>query len=146
MLALVLNNPRKLNKEKLNNEKQQRVNMMYKIQRSFKISLGYLMINPFLYKWTVLFQTIQFSISIQFSSIWPIDRNLSDATSPGQSGSGSNGNKVVLCVPQSSSITGASRSDCLVSYLGHSLEGLILMQRSSRCILRPQPSGPPGHS
>ena len=26
---------------------------------------------------TVLFQAIQFSISTQFSSIWPIDRNLS---------------------------------------------------------------------
>ena len=37
---------------------------------------------------TVLFQTIQFSISIQFSSIRPIDRTLSGATTPGQSGPG----------------------------------------------------------
>ena len=29
---------------------------------------------------TVLFQTIQFSISTQFSSVWPIDRTLSGAT------------------------------------------------------------------
>ena len=29
---------------------------------------------------TVLFQTIQVSISTQFSSIWPIDRTLSGAT------------------------------------------------------------------
>ena len=31
---------------------------------------------------TVLFQGIQFSISTQFSSIWPIDSALSDATTP----------------------------------------------------------------
>ena len=61
-------------------------------------------------------QTIQFSISMQFSSIWPIDRVLSGATIPGQSGPGSNGNEGVLRIPQSSSITGTSPSDCLVSY------------------------------
>ena len=31
------------------------------------------------------------------------------------------GNEGVLCIPQSSNITGASPSDCLVLYLGHSL-------------------------
>ena len=31
---------------------------------------------------TVLFQTIRFSISTQFSSIWPIDRALSGAAIP----------------------------------------------------------------
>ena len=40
-----------------------------------------------------------------------------------QSGPGSYGNKRVLHIPQSSSITEASPSDCLVSYLGHSLGG-----------------------
>ena len=35
----------------------------------------------------------------------------------------SNGNEGVLCIPQSLSITGTSPSDCLVSYLGHSLVG-----------------------
>ena len=54
---------------------------------------------------TVLFQTIQFSLSTQFSSIWPIDRTLSGATSPGQSVSGSDVNKKVLWILQSSSIT-----------------------------------------
>ena len=63
----------------------------------------------------VLFQTIQFSISTLFSSIWPIDRNLLGVTTPGQSEPGSDGNKTVLCIPQSSSIT-----DCLISYPGHS--------------------------
>ena len=48
---------------------------------------------------TVLFQTIQFSISTQFSSIWPIDRTQSSATTLGQSGPGSNGNKGVLHIP-----------------------------------------------
>ena len=44
--------------------------------------------------------------------------------------------------PQSSSITEASPSDCLVSYPGHSLGGLDLthLQRSSLCILQPQPT------
>ena len=65
----------------------------------------------------VLFQTIQFSISTQFSSIWPIDRTLSDATTPGQCRPGNIGNEGVLHIPQSSSITGTSPSDCLVSYI-----------------------------
>ena len=39
---------------------------------------------------TVLFQAIQFSKSSLFSSIWTIDRTLSGATTPGQSGPGSN--------------------------------------------------------
>ena len=57
-----------------------------------------------------------------FSSIWPIDRTLSSATTPVQSEPGSDGSEEVLCIPQSSSNTGTSPSDCLVSYLGHSLE------------------------
>ena len=70
--------------------------------------------NPsILYIKTVLFQTIQFSISTQFSSIQPIDRTLPGTITPGQSGPGSDGNKGVFCIPQSSSITGNSPSDCL---------------------------------
>ena len=45
-----------------------------------------------------------------------MDRTLSGAITPGQSDS----NEGVLCIPQSSIITGTSPSDCLVSYLGHS--------------------------
>ena len=76
---------------------------------------------------TVLFLTIQFSIShlfahsLNISSIWPIDRTLSGATIQVQSEPGSNDNKGVLCIPQSSSITGTSPSDWLVWYPGHSL-------------------------
>ena len=47
---------------------------------------------------------------------------LSSATTPGKSGPVSDGYKGVLHIPQSSIITGASQSDCLVSNPGHSLE------------------------
>ena len=91
---------------------------------------------------TVLFQTIQFSINTQFSSIWSIDRTLLGTTTPGQSEPWSDGNKGVLDIPQSSSITGTSPSNCLVSYPEHSLVGcLTLIQKSSWCILQPQPTG-----
>ena len=90
---------------------------------------------------TVLLQRIQFSISIHLSSIWPIDRTLSSATNSGQSESGSDGNNRVLRIPQSFSITGTTPSDCLESYLGHSLRSLTPRQRNSRCILQPQPTG-----
>ena len=49
---------------------------------------------------TVIFQTIQFNISTQFSSIWPIDKTLSGATTPGQSGYGSDDNEAILRIPQ----------------------------------------------
>ena len=50
-----------------------------------------------------------------------MDRTLSSATTPGQSGPGSNGNEGVFRIPQSFSITGASPSDYVVSYPGQSL-------------------------
>ena len=55
------------------------------------------------------------------SSIWPIDKTLSDATTPGQSGPESDGNEVVVCITQSFRIIGASPSGCLVSCPGHTL-------------------------
>ena len=57
------------------------------------------------------------------SSIWPIGRALSGATTPEQSGLGSDGNEGILCVSQSSNITEASPSDCFVSYPGYLLGG-----------------------
>ena len=60
---------------------------------------------------TVLFEAIQFSISTQFSFIWPIDKTLSGATISVKSWLGNDGNEGVLCISQSSSITGASPSD-----------------------------------
>ena len=50
------------------------------------------------------------------NSIRSIDKTLLDATPPGQSEPGSDGNEGVLHVPHSSSITQASPSYCLVSY------------------------------
>ena len=54
-----------------------------------------------------------------------MDRALSGATISGQSGPGMNGNEGVLRIPQIPSITGTSLSDRFVSYLGHSLEGVL---------------------
>ena len=48
------------------------------------------------------------------SSIWPIARTLSGATTPGQSGAGSTDKKGVLHIPQFYSIIRASESDCFV--------------------------------
>ena len=73
---------------------------------------------------TVLFQTIQFSISHLFAHsliVKQFYRTLSAATTPGQSGPWSNGNKGVLHISQSFRITGASPLDCLVSYPWHLL-------------------------
>ena len=57
------------------------------------------------------------------SSIWPVDRTLSSATT--LSGPGSNGSEILLRITQSSNITVALPSDCLVSYPGHSLGGVL---------------------
>ena len=67
------------------------------------------------------------------SNSWPIDRTLSGVTTPGQSGSGSNGNEGVLGILQSFSITGTSPSNYLMSYPGFLLaeEGLTPLKRFS---------------
>ena len=70
------------------------------------------------------------------SSIWPIDRILSGATTPGLNRLGSDGNEGVLRIPQSSSITGVSPSDCLVWYPGHSSGEFY-----SSAVMQPQPTG-----
>ena len=45
------------------------------------------------------FKQLSFCISTQFSSVWPIERTLSDANTHGQSGPGSDVNEGVLCIP-----------------------------------------------
>ena len=73
---------------------------------------------------------------MQINSIQPIDKALSGATTQGQRGPGSNDNEVVLHIPQSSSITETLPSDCLVSYPGHSLGGVLAsLQRCNQYIL-----------
>ena len=65
------------------------------------------------------------------SSIWPIDRTLSGATALRLRGTGGNGNEELDHIPQSSSITRASPSDCLMSYTGHSLGGVLPLCRGA---------------
>ena len=52
-----------------------------------------------------------------------MDRTLSGANTLGQYRLGSDSNEWVFRIPQISSIAGASPSDCLMSYPGHSLVG-----------------------
>ena len=75
------------------------------------------------------------------SSIWLVDMALPGATTPGQSGPGSDSNERVLQIPRSSRVR-ASPSDGLMSYPGHSLRrGLTPRQKWSWHILQPQPTG-----
>ena len=76
------------------------------------------------------FKQSSFNISTQFNSIWPINRTLPDATTPGQSEPRSDSNKGVLHIPQSPSITGTSPSD-LVSYTGHLLGSVLPLCREA---------------
>ena len=84
------------------------------------------------------FKQLQFSLSTQFSSFLPIGRTLSGATTPSQSGTGSDGNE-----------GGAPHSLKLQRYWNLTIRffsvisrthvGLTLLQRCSLCILQPQP-------
>ena len=85
---------------------------------------------------TVPFQAIQFSTSPHFSSSWPIDRTLSDATTLGHSGPGS--------IPQNSSITEASPWDCLVSYQDTRWGGVLpFYSKAVSVFYTPLPIGQP---
>ena len=59
------------------------------------------------------------------SSIWPLDRTLSGATTLGQSGPESDGNEGVHLIPQSSK-TEATSSGRLMSYPRHFCGGEVL--------------------
>ena len=50
-----------------------------------------------------------------------MDKTLLGVTTPGQRGLGNDGNEDVIRIPESSSVTETSPSDCLMSYLVHSL-------------------------
>ena len=80
---------------------------------------------------TILFETIQFSISTQFSSILHMERNISVVTIPGQSEN--DGNEWKFRIPQSSRITGTSPSDCLVSQQDTHW-GVLLLCREAVCV------------
>ena len=66
-------------------------------------------------------------------------KTLLGATIPGQRGPGSDDNKGVLHIRQSSSTTGTSPSNCFVSYPGK-LGILTRLQRYSRRILQHKPT------
>ena len=57
------------------------------------------------------------------SSIWPIDRTLTETTTLGQSGPGNNGDEGVLHIPDWSLTIRCS----LMSYSGHSLEEALTL-------------------
>ena len=69
--------------------------------------------------------------------IWPVDGILTGTTTPGQSGTGSNGNEDVLYIPASSR-TGVYLLDGLLSYPIHTFKWHILLHRDSRLILQSQ--------
>ena len=96
--------------------------------------------NLVLHKYAISVPKIVLFQSTQLSSTWLIHKNLSGASTLGQSGHGSDGNKDALRIPHSSSIIVTSPSDCLVFYPEHSLGGLTPLQRSNRCIVHPQPT------
>ena len=77
------------------------------------------------------------------SSIWPIDSTFAGATTQDQSGPGIDGNEGVLCIPQSSSITGTSPSDFL-SVIARTLwkgGSYLSAEMQLVCILQPHPFG-----
>ena len=69
-----------------------------------------------------------------------MDGTLSSSTTPGQSGQGCEGNVEVLRIPQSSSISGTSLSDCFVSYVGRSLLGILPLCREKRSVYSSAPA------
>ena len=71
-------------------------------------------------------------------------RAQSGATSPGQSGLGSDGNERLLRIPQSSSFTITSLSDGLVTYLGHTL-GFLALCRDAVVFYGPSRLGKANH-
>ena len=69
--------------------------IQFSIQKQFSFKQLNLILGPNLIVKTVLFQAIQFSINTQFSSVWPIDKILSGATTLHWS----EGIEGVLCIP-----------------------------------------------
>ena len=105
-------------------------------------------IKPVIYlhtvKWSNSFISdisILHSVYLSNSSIWPIDRNLSGASTLGQNRPGSDGNEGIPHIPQSSSITGVLPSDFLMSCLGHSFKESYPFERFNWHIPQPQPTG-----
>ena len=88
---------------------------------------------------TVLFQTIHFSMNTQFSSIWAIDRTLSDATTPGQSVAYSYAYRNIFNTIRT------SRHSSLEKYTSHFIERFVCereLETEQNCnMLTPNSSG-----
>ena len=85
---------------------------------------------------TVLFQTIQFSISTQYRSIWPVVRDLSSATTPGESVPRSDGKEGVLCIPQSISLFSViSRTLVMGSYPSAEVQPMYSTELNVKTVL-----------
>ena len=117
-------------------------NFTYICLVSWHINHYKLMPNPFLYISTVLFQTIQFSISTLFSSIWTKDRILSGAATPSQSGPGSDGNSGLSVFPQAPALQELPHQVIWCHIQNTHWSSLTRLQRCSRCILQHQPTWP----
>ena len=95
---------------------------------------------------TVLFQTIQFSVSNFFMHSIKVKKFLSDTTLLGpttlsQSGPMSDGNKGILRIPQSSSITRASSSGCLIDETDCISHSTITLGKGMNPIILPPAMG-----
>ena len=87
---------------------------------------------------SIYHKSFVFTVEMTNSSISNRDRTLLGATTLGQSGLGSDDNEEVLHILQSSSITGASPSDYLMSYPGHLLgQGLPFCEDAVSVFYRP---------
>ena len=84
------------------------------------------------YMWKLLISNNTVGLQLQFSSIWPTYSTLSGVITPGQSRPGSDGDKCVLRIPQSSSFTETSPSDFLCHILKTHWGSLSPLQRCSR--------------
>ena len=84
---------------------------------------------------TVLFQTIQFNASNLFAqfkcqTVWPIDRTLLGATTPGQSGPGSDDNEAYSAFPKAPALL-ESHQQTFSVIPGYSLEGVLPLCRDA---------------
>ena len=91
---------------------------------------------------TVPFQLIQFCISTHFSPVWPIDRTLTGATTPGPEWIWERWQW--WSTPHSLNLQHYwNLTNRLFSVISRTLIGgsFIPLQRSSQCVLQPQPTG-----
>ena len=80
-----------------------------------------------------------YSVSIQFSSLWPLDTTLSDATTPSQNRPGSDSNERV---PKSPALLKPHRQTVWCHKQDTHWGSFTSLQKCSQCILQSQLTGP----